>query len=127
MIPALAAALCSLMPLGVLAQEASWHCSFDNECLDQECAPSGYEASLVLLASSIDAGIATLSGRLEDSAENLPLAGMDQNGLVRLFNIENATGARLLTLSPDGTARYTTHIADPAMVMTYLGRCEEAH
>ncbi|TRW97640.1 hypothetical protein FNJ84_09085 [Paracoccus sp. M683] len=120
------AAILTLMPLVALAQEASWNCKFQTECLDNECAGSAYETSLVLLTSSIDAGIATVGGRLEDSAESLPMAGMDQNGLIRLFNIESATGARLLTLAPDGTARYTTHIADPIMSMTYLGRCEEA-
>lgn len=116
----------ALAPAAAVAQEASWNCNFQSECLDDQCATSGYEASLVLLTSSIDAGIATVNGRLEDSAENLPLAGIDQNGLIRLFNIESATGARLLTVTPDGTARYTTHIADPIMSMTYLGRCEEA-
>lgn len=118
--------LVALVPFAALAQEAIWTCSFQTECLDDECAESGYQAELALTPSSIDAGIAKVTGKLTDDAETVPLAGTDQNGLLRLSNIENATGARLLTIGADGTARYTTHIPDPVMAMTYLGRCEDA-
>lgn len=119
-------ALLALLPAAAAAQEAGWTCTFATECLDDQCSPSGYEASLAVTPTSIDAGIAQVTARLEDPSETFPLAGTDQNGLLRLSNIDNATGARLITVTPDGTARYTIHIADPAMAMTYLGRCEEA-
>ncbi|MFV0299379.1 MAG: hypothetical protein ACK5IP_00565 [Paracoccus sp. (in: a-proteobacteria)] len=107
------------------AEDATLNCRFAQECLDEECAPSDYEADLVLTPMTIDAGVATLSATFEDPSESFKLAGMDQNGLMRLFNLESAAGARLLTIWPDGTARYTTHIADPASSITYGGRCEE--
>ena len=124
---ALAAALPALMaPVAASAQAADWSCTFKTECLDDECAASGYEAQLALMPVSIDAGEATLQARLSDESEAVPMAGMDQNGLMRMFNLESVAGARLLTIWPDGTARYTTHIAGPAASMTYAGRCEEA-
>ena len=118
--------LALLAPALAHAQAAEWTCTFKTECRDDECATSGYEAALALTPMSIDAGVATLQATLSDDAETLTMAGMDQNGLQRLFNIESAAGSRLLTISPDGKARYTTHIADPAAAVTYIGRCEEA-
>ena len=125
-ITAAAALLALLLPAAASAQAAEWTCSFKTECLDEDCAASGYKARLALTPVSIDAGVATLQASLSDDSEAVPMAGMDQNGLMRMFNLESAAGARLLTIWPDGTARYTTHIAGPAASMTYAGRCEEA-
>lgn len=119
-------AMQALAPAGAMAQQLPGvACTFLSECMDDECSPSGYEADLRLKPLGIDAGVATLTAMLEDPSESVELAGTDQNGLMRLANIDSAQGSRLLTVWPDGTARYTTHIADPASSVTYVGRCEE--
>jgi hypothetical protein len=123
--PALAL-LAALAPAAASAQQLpGMTCTFPSECLDDDCSPSGYEADLRLKPLGIDAGVATLTATIEDLSERVELQGKDQNGLMRLYDIDSANGARLLTVWPDGTARYTTHIADPASSITYVGRCEE--
>ena len=112
-------------PVQAYAQTVSWTCTFITICKDDVCTGVTYEATLTLMPMALDAGVTTLRASFDDSTESFKLAGTDQNGLQRLSNIDGATGARLLTIWPDRAARYTTHIADPAMSMTYMGRCEE--
>lgn len=114
-----------LAPAAASAAASGITCRFSMECLDDDCAPTRYEADLELTPMAIDAGVAKLVATFEDDSETIKLAGMDQNGLQRLYNLDSAAGARLLTVWPDGVARYTTHIADPASSITYVGRCEE--
>ena len=126
----------TLLTLAILAAQPAlaaspakpeFWCSFDAECADAECSDSGYAASLSLSATRPVASAATvITGHLADPSETVALSGLIVDGTKRLFNIESDAGALLLTIWPDGTARYATHIADPAMAVSYLGRCEES-
>ncbi|MDB6180177.1 hypothetical protein [Paracoccus fistulariae] len=126
LIPALLALLAALPASANSPRMPVLNCVFATECLDNECADSGYSAQLRLRnARPVDSQMTLISAEFEDASETVPLQGMILSGNKRLFNTESATGTRLLTISPDGTARYTTHIAEPLMAMTYLGQCEE--
>lgn len=103
-------------------------CSFETECIDGACETSGYTAAVTLgKAQRIDDHTTMIGGLLEDDAETVALSGLILDGQKRLFSIDNPAGARLLTIWADGSARYVTHITDPAMAVSYLGRCEETN
>lgn len=110
--PMLPAVLLSTLP--AMAAATEWSCLFQTECVDGDCAGSGYEASVTL---GPDGTTATLS----DPSEDVSLTGSATGAAVSL-----AAPNRLLTVDAAGDARYTTHFDDPAMAITYLGRCEEA-
>lgn len=120
------AVLAAQPALAVSPAKPEFQCRFDTECADTECSDSGYTASLYLSAARpVASGATIITGNIADASETVALSGMITLGIKRLFNIESDAGARLLTIWPDGTARYVTHIADPAMAVSYLGRCEE--
>ena len=123
----LALAIIAAQPaLAVSPAKPEFSCKFETECADSDCSDSGYSASLYLSATRpVASGATVITARLADASETVALSGMIVDGTKRLFNIESDAGARLLTIWPDGAARYVTHIADPAMAVSYLGRCEE--
>lgn len=118
-----AVALMMALPAPGLAGD--WSCHFATECYDADCAESGYTASIRVNEAGTEADGADLTATLEDDAESYPLTGNLVSGAWRLASLDNATGARLLTIWPDGTAHYVTHITDPAMAISYAGTCEE--
>lgn len=109
----------------LLAGERSFDCAFTTECIDSECQDSSY-------AGSLSANATTHSGHWTDSAETIDLAVAEQDG-VTMASEPMAQGRtqRILTIMPEGAARYTVHVTDPAigaapLALTYLGQCREA-
>ncbi|MFD1797536.1 hypothetical protein FQV27_11745 [Paracoccus aurantiacus] len=98
-------------------------CTFETECNDAECASSGYQGRLTIISDG--AGLA--EGEWADPSETISLSAIVTNGTVLASSSGSETGKqRLLTVLPDGKARFTTHLTDPIMAITYIGSCEVA-
>ena len=112
---------------------ADLSCRFEQECLEGEsCAESGYELQVVPQDAMVDdiepGAVAQALGdqAIVDDAgrfDVLPLGRRD--GEKSWFGI-SAAGAHLLTVSPQGAARYSVHFEGAEFSMLYLGQCEDA-
>ncbi|WP_187793550.1 hypothetical protein [Paracoccus amoyensis] len=101
-------------------------CNFETECTDSDCADSSYSATVQMTAARpVDSHLTIMSAVFSDVSETYEMQGKIVDGNRRMFNMDSTAGARLLTIAADGTARYTNHIAEPLMAMTYLGQCKE--
>ena len=104
----------------MMAHAGGLACSFTTECLESEaCADTDYgfevfwkserhEAITVITPSE------TTGGRIERR---------DHGATTVVAEGDNAM--HFLTVATDGAARYSTHIFDGPMVVSYLGRCDE--
>ena len=109
----------ALVALVLPALAAAEHaCRFDTECVDTEpCAPSGFEATL-----SGEAG--TMAMRLASEAGTVPGTLSVTPGGATFFLGLAERAVHLLTLAGDGGARYSVHLPDVPMAVTYVGTCE---
>ena len=98
-------------------------CHFQTECVDAECAASGYQGRLTV--TSDGAGLAEAGW--EDPSESVALSAIVNDGTI-LASADGGEDGRLriLTVLPDGAARFTTHQTDPISAITYIGSCEVA-
>lgn len=98
-------------------------CSFKTECVDTECAASGFAGRLTVISDG--AGMA--EAEWDDDAETLSLSAQLSDGII-MASASNTDPAnqRLLTVLADGQARFTTHLSDPISAITYIGACEVA-
>ncbi|WBU52320.1 hypothetical protein [Paracoccus sp. SCSIO 75233] len=96
-------------------------CTFATECIDDECADSGYTGTLTVISDG--AGMA--EAEWSDPTETVAMAAVN-NGSTTLASATETSPAkqRLLTLLETGEARFTTHLTDPIMSITYAGQCE---
>lgn len=126
LIPLLLATLAAMPAIAASPRLPSLTCSFETECTDNDCADSSYSATVQMKAARpVDSHLTMMSAQFQDASETIDMQGVIIDGHKRMFNMDSDAGARLLTVDGDGTARYTTHIAEPLMAMTYLGQCEE--
>ncbi|WBU55454.1 hypothetical protein [Paracoccus sediminicola] len=103
------------------AASARMECSFVSECIDDECAETEYGGTLTVITDG--AGLA--EAEWSDVSETVALAAVVENGTTLASATETAPARqRLLTVLEDGTARFTTHLTDPAMSITYAGACQ---
>lgn len=95
-------------------------CQFDQECLEGESCNS---TSFELTVRHSDA----MAFELETIAESVPGIVFDNRhpDAASTLLAASATAHHLLTISPEGAARYTVHMQGPFAV-TYLGSCEVA-
>ncbi|WBU59344.1 hypothetical protein [Paracoccus albus] len=96
-------------------------CTFTTECVDNECADSGYEGQLTVITDG--AGLA--EAEWADPSETVAMSAILENGTTLATSTESGPAKqRLLTVLADGQARFTTHLTDPLMAITYVGQCE---
>ncbi|MFB2532564.1 hypothetical protein ACEYYB_01915 [Paracoccus sp. p4-l81] len=117
----IAALIAAALPgLAVAGPAQILDCAFATECLDGDCAASGYALTL----NVTDAPDA-VTAELRDDAETAQLRGQRHGGALAL-DAGTTLPARLVSIGADGAARYTTHLTDPVMSITYVGHCKEA-
>ncbi len=106
--------------------EIALECRFAKECLeDEDCADSGYAFSLNGRAGGVNENAMVAQTVLSDDAGNTDLLGVRQDGALSLGGGRFET-RHMLTISVEGTARYTVHLADGPMMISYSGMCEGA-
>lgn len=95
-------------------------CTFTSECFDtEECTETDYELTI----AHDDHGAPIL----ESIAENLHVTAIGGDGDTHTTFIASTNAAtHLLTRTTDGSARYTVHMADGPLMLSYLGSCTAA-
>ncbi|PTV96919.1 hypothetical protein C8J27_10127 [Rhodobacter aestuarii] len=137
----LLAALPLLLPLQAQAapQVQELSCAFTQECIDlQACHDTGAVIQLIYNPGTDTAMIPadptmvppdpfTVAVQEEtDSFNAVPLTGGKLRGPMQGFiAFNNDAVQRLLTIAPDGTARYSVHKPLEAIAFYYQGTCEE--
>ena len=93
-------------------------CTFDTECFDGDgCAETEFEATL----GNDGDGNSVLSTISEDvTGETVTGEGGEHS----VFTGIGPGAMHLLTRTADGTARYTVHLLEGPMAITYLGACK---
>ncbi|NHF71822.1 hypothetical protein [Paracoccus xiamenensis] len=105
------------------ATATAMSCSFQTECVDAECAESGFAGRLTVISDG--AGMA--EAEWDDDAESLAFSAVLNNGsILASSTTTEPPGQRLLTILANGEARYTTHLTDPIHAISYVGTCEVA-
>ena len=96
-------------------------CTFQTECMDTECSASGYEGWMTVMSDG--AGMAEVEW--DDPSESVAMSAVTDGGILLASSTGTEAGRqRMLTVLPDGQARFTTHLTDPPMAITYLGECK---
>jgi len=109
----------ALLPGPAAATEALSLCRFGTECVEAEpCADTAYTLRVV-------PGDGDMTATLEDQSGSVPASlGVTPDGAT--WALARGGGVlRLLSVAPDGAARYTLHFTAAPMVLSYLGRCED--
>lgn len=108
-----------LAPSLALASEDNYaQCRFDTECLEGEACDSTDYQMTVIHNDTFGFIMQSVTGNIEGFAFD--------NGApdhVSTLLGQTKTAAHLLTIQPDGVARYTVHTLGP-MAITYQGKCE---
>ena len=105
------------------AEAVEYACAFTMECVDDECAATDYSGRLTVISDG--AGLA--EAEWDDPSETVSMSAATDGGTVMASSSGTEPGKqRLLTLLGDGTARFTTHMTDPLLAITYSGLCEVA-
>lgn len=103
------------------ADTAHLSCAFQTECIDAECAKSGYNARMTVLTDG--AGLAEVEW--VDPSETIAMAATIEHGaIIASSQEEDGITQRMLTVHDDGVARYTAHLGNPLITISYIGNCE---
>ncbi len=118
------AALLALLPIPAIAGMA---CVFATECYEGEaCIDSGF--SLAVETALAPGSLAAEGGFPEGDtivtdAETIPVTWAGSGAALGAFGSTKA-GFFMLSIAPDGAARYTAHLPAAEFGLTYVGRCE---
>ena len=117
-------AIADVAPKNATPQTAPviYACRFMTGCIDADCSASDYEGRLTVISDG--AGLA--EAEWADNSETVALSAVVSDDIV-LARADDISGAkqRLLTVLPDGGARFTTHASGPLSAITYLGTCKK--
>lgn len=106
---------------GMAGTDTFAECSFDMECFEAEtCTQTDFQTTI----EHNDEFAFVLQSVAEDVTGLVFDNGMPDRASTLMGQTE--TAAHLLTIQPDGAARYSVHMQGP-MVITYLGNCEVAN
>ncbi|QDY69068.1 hypothetical protein [Qingshengfaniella alkalisoli] len=115
---ALTAALAASGAMAADAPPIQLSCSFETECFeDEDCAESTFSLSLTGEVGITDAQLLSDSETITGSLAATPAGGLAFLGIT-------GPAVHLLSKGEDFTARYTVHLTNGPMVISYLGRCE---
>ena len=114
-ITATTAALAALLALPLAAQTTQ--CTFTTECFESE----------ICTDTSFSMAIEQTEGKtaLVSDAETVT-ASVGGSDTVRVYVGVTDSAFHLMSRAADGTARYSTHLYEGPMVVSYLGNCEGA-
>lgn len=102
------------------------NCSFTTECYETEgCQDTLFAATLVGEATGPEPISQLAEVEMRGDAEDVQLLGHMSNGALGLVG-GAGLGRHMLTVSAEGTARYTVHFADGPRMVSYTGQCEAA-
>lgn len=95
-----------------------------SECYDTDgCADTTYGIKLEDRAGGLTADDMVLAATLTDNSETIEMLGTLSSSATLLSDV-GANGRRILTILPDGQARFTVHFIDGPVSITYAGICE---
>ncbi|MEV8467400.1 hypothetical protein AB0T83_11475 [Fluviibacterium sp. DFM31] len=116
--PALAAASLALTPGLAAAQVVEVECVFTVECYEAEaCDEANFSLRVGKGDSPAEAVVRTPAESFAGKVQ-----GHDSTSLV--WTTQTATTAQILSWGADGSARYTLHLTDGPVVVSYHGHCE---
>ena len=105
--------------------EVTMQCLFDFECFETEtCAESGFEATLSGKAGGLTESDMVVDVKMISDAETTPMLGV-RSGAAMSLSGGSFDARALLTIGAEGAARYTLHLIDGPLALTYLGTCKE--
>lgn len=100
-------------------------CTFTVECFDGDgCEETAFNTSLEGRAGGMSASDMVADVKLVTDAETTVLIGVISNGTYSLSG-GNFSARHLMTIAASGDTRYTLHLADGPMALTYLGTCKD--
>jgi hypothetical protein len=98
-------------------------CTFEKECLEDEvCNDTTFAPVLKARAGGLTETDMVVEAELVSEAGDATLLGVRSNGAMSLSG-GTFEARHLLTIAANGTARYTLHLSDGPMVISYLGSC----
>lgn len=108
-----------MFPSLALATDDTYaQCQFNTECLEGEaCAATDYQMAIVH-----DDSFGFIMQTVAENIKGVVFDNGAPNASSTLMG-QSETAAHLLTIQPDGAARYTVHMQGP-MLINYLGKCE---
>ncbi len=138
---ALAATLFALLPVYALAQDDHQStqltietapnqaqielvCRFSKECFETEaCSDTEFKTQLSGKAGGLTPADMVVEANLITDAETTTMLGLRSD---KTYSLSGGLfdARHLLTIAASGAARYTVHLADGPMVITYHGKCE---
>ena len=107
-----------LLPSLANASDAYASCRFTTECFETEvCTDTDFSFAV---NHNDDLGFV-----IQTDAENIGGLVFDNRGTDAASTLigQTETAYHMLTINPDGAARYTVHMAGPMMI-SYAGQCE---
>jgi hypothetical protein len=108
-------------------QSIALACQFSHECIDLDaCADTTFSGELTGAAGGAVAGDLAVGVTMQSDSGDQELVGVLKDKSFKLMNIVG-NGAHLLTIAPDGSARYAVHFPDVPMAITYHGQCKDAN
>ena len=100
------------------------NCQMLSECYDTDgCADTTYSMKLEGRAGGLTADDMVLAATLTDDSETIEMLGTLTSSATLLSDV-GTNARRILTISPDGQARFTVHFIDGPVSITYAGICE---
>lgn len=100
-----------------------FQCRFERECIEAEpCAESGFDPVIDAHAGGLDPEVLMVEAQMIGDGGNTFMMGAQDHGRVSLMG-GDFDARHLLTIAPDGAARYTVHLAEGPRVVSYLGTC----
>ena len=98
-------------------------CSFVTECYEGEgCAETAFDLSIEGRAGGLVPTDLMVEAQIVADAGTAEMLGLRASGAYSLSGGEFAA-RHMMTIAPDGAARYTVHYADGPMMISYLGTC----
>ena len=113
--------------MGPNVATAGMLCSFATECMEGEsCLESGFtlevDTGLRPGALAAEGGLPTGDTIVTDS-ETIPVTWAGAGPALAAFGPTGSSFV-MLSVAPDGAARYTAHLSGADLSLTYIGTCE---
>lgn len=109
------ALLVALVPLSV---QSDMLCQFVTECFEGEaCDETNFELKLVDAEEPDAVMLGSVSDNVSGEIETLGSGA-------QVISAQGPSSWQLLSIGPEGEARYTLHLTEGPAVLSYLGTCE---
>ncbi len=118
------AVLLALLPGVALADMT---CTFAIECMEgEDCMDSGFNLTVdtgLVPGSLVAEGGFPTGDKILTDAETIDITWAGSGPALAAFGSSKA-GFYMLSVAPDGAARYTAHLPAAELSLTYIGGCE---